>query len=157
MRAKTPTGNALIITLMVIVGLTLLSVGVLVFSSNERASAAGMRRREQLANCALAVRQYLGTQLRFPSAPQLTNLNFSLPGSGGPIVIEGGHYNNPLPSVTGFSLSSAGAGTVSAPVQELGNTVRLNSAGSSMVGAATCTDADGNQYEVEFSFAFGLL
>ncbi len=154
---RSERGNALIITLMVIVGLLLLSLGVLTFTSNERAGGAAMRRREQLANCALAVRQYLGTQLRFPSAPAITNLNFTVPGTGGNVVIEGGHYNQPLPAVSGFIIGGGSAGGISTPVQELANNVRVNAGGSNLTGAATCTDADGNQYEVEFSFAFGLL
>lgn len=156
MTIRRARGNALIITLIVIVGLLLLSVGALVFSAHDRAGSASVRRREGLASCGLAVRQYLGSQLRFPSSPAITNLNFTIPGTKGNTVIEGGHFGQPLPSVTQFTLGSSNTGGIAVAVQDLANNVRLNGGGQTVTGAATCTDGDGNQSEVEFSFVFGV-
>jgi len=148
-------GSAMMLTMIIIVGLLLLSMGALVFASNYNAGASAMRRRQQLANCALSVRQYVASQLRFPSSPALQTLNFTIPGSSGNIVLQGGHYNQPLPSVTGFQLTGSSNGGIATSIEELGNNVRSSSGGGNMTGSATCTDADGKQYEVEFSFAFG--
>ncbi len=138
-------GSAMMMRMVVIVGLLLLSVGALVFASNFNAGAAAMRRRQQLANCALSVRQYVASQLRFPSSPTLTNLNFTIPGSAGNIVLQGGHYNQPLPSVTGFQITGSSNGGIASSVEELGNNVRSNGGGGNLTGSATCTDADGNR------------
>src|SRR4051794_30699917 len=108
----------MLITMMVIVGLLLLSAGIVTFTSKATNTANSMRRREQLANCALAVRQYINSQLRFPSAPQITSLSFTIPGSGGRnITLTGGHYDNV--QLTGFQLqSAAGGGGVASTVEE---------------------------------------
>lgn|GEM_PF-4506406 len=155
MSKKTTRGSAMMMTMVIIVGLLLLSVGALVFASNYNAGAAAMRRRQQLANCALSVRQYVASQLRFPSSPTLSTLNFTIPGSAGNIVLQGGHYNQPLPSVTQFQITGSSNGGIASSVEELGNNIRANGGGGNLTGSATCTDADGKQYEVEFSFAFG--
>lgn len=146
----------MLITMMVIVGLLLLSAGIITFTSKATNSANSLRRREQLANCALAVRQYIASQLRFPNSPSINSLSFTIPGSGGKdIKLMGGHYD--AVQVTGFQLkSSNAAGGVASSVEELGNNVYANPSGTSMTGTATCSDADQNQYEVEFSFAFGV-
>ena len=148
-------GSAMMITMVIIVGLLLLSAGALVFASNYNAGAAAMRRRQQLANCALSVRQYVASQLRFPSSPTLSVLNFTIPGSAGNIVLQGGHYNQPLPSVTQFRITGSSNGGIASSVEEMGNNIRANGGGGNLTGSATCTDADGKQYEVEFSFGFG--
>ncbi len=155
MSKRITRGSAMMMTMVVIVGLLLLSVGALVFASNYNAGAAAMRRRQQLANCALSVRQYVASQLRFPSSPTLSTLNFTIPGSAGNIVLQGGHYNQALPSVTQFQITGSSNGGIASSVEELGNNIRANSGGANLTGSATCTDADGKQYEVEFSFAFG--
>lgn len=149
-------GSAMIITMIVVVVLLLLSAGLLVFSANQSAANAAMRRHEQLSNCALAVRQYIGTQLRFPSAPTLQTVNFTVPTTGNPIQIVGGHYNVPTPNVTQFQVTGAAVGGTATTVEELGNNQRARPAGSALTGAATCTDSQGSQVEVEFSFSFGV-
>jgi hypothetical protein len=121
-------GNAILITLVVTLALLALSIGVLQFSAHERSSSAALRRREQLANCALAVQQYIGSQLRFPDSLSITSLSFTIPGSAGNIVLAGGHYNNTETSVTQFAIGNAANG-VSTPVQDLANNVRVNSGG----------------------------
>src|SRR5258708_34312214 len=90
-------GSAMMLTMIIIVGLLLLSIGALVFASNYNAGATAMRRRQQLANCALSVRQYVASQLRFPSSPALHTLNFTIPGPAGNIVVQAGPYHQRLP------------------------------------------------------------
>src|SRR5712692_80252 len=124
MRAQKTSGSAMVLTMVVLVAMTLLSAGALIFASNFNAGGMAMRRHQQLANCALAVRQYIASQLRFPSSPTLTNLNFTIPGSAGNIVLQGGHYNQPLPSVTGFQITGSSNGGIASSVEELGNNVR---------------------------------
>ncbi len=156
MRAQKTSGSAMVLTMVVLVAMTLLSAGALIFASNFNAGGMAMRRHQQLANCALAVRQYIASQLRFPSSPQLTTLNFSIPGPAGNIVLQGGHYNQPLPSISQFSITNSSSGGVATSIEELGSTIRAYPGGTNLTGSATCTDADNKQYEVEFSFSFGL-
>jgi hypothetical protein len=145
-------GSILLVTLIIALALLALGIGVLGFGQHERAGGDSLRRREQLASCALAVRQYLGSQLRFPSAPRVTNLDFTIPGGTTSIRLQGGHYG--AVSVSSFALN--GTGGVYTRAQELSNNIAGASGSTTLTGGATCTDADGNQYEVEFTFGFGL-
>jgi hypothetical protein len=156
MKTKSPRGSAMIVSLMVVLGMLIMASGILLFSYHATSSGSAMRRHQQLTNCALSVRQYIASQLRFPNATSISNLNFTIPGSSGNIVLEGGHYNNPQPTITGFKINAGTSSGIAASVEELRNNQSANPGGSSFAGAATCTDDLGHQYEVEFSFAFGV-
>jgi type II secretory pathway pseudopilin PulG len=156
MKKRIQRGGAMLITMLVVVGLLLLAAGGLAFSASHGAAGAALRRHQQLASCALAVRQYIGSQLRFPSQPAISTLNFTIPGTGGNILIEGGHYDQPLPSVVDFQIQGSSSTGVAQTVEELASVQRTMPGGRSMTGAAICMDQDKNQYEVEFSFAFGI-
>ena len=154
MKTKVQRGSAMLMTMLVVVGLLLLVAGVLTFSASHTAGGAALRRHQQLASCALAVRQYIATQLRFPSRPNLERLDFTVPGTGASILIQGGHYDTP--QVTGFQITGSTSSGVAQAVEELASVQRASPGGNSLTGAATCQDPDGNQYEVEFSFAFSI-
>src|SRR5262249_5843911 len=104
-----------------------------------------------LSSCAQAVRQYLAAQ---QAAGAIGSLSFTVPATGTPITLQGGHYENI--NIVSFQLPSPPNGfcaRVSGATQNLANALRLSigTGGVTTTGTAVCTDANGRTYEVEFS------
>lgn len=144
----------LVVMVMVMV-MALLGAGLLVASSKYISSANAAKSSMGLSSCAQAVRQYLAAQM---AAGSVTSLSFTIPSSGTPITLQGGHYENI--STLNFRLPSPPSGfgsRVSASTQNLANALPMNIGTSSptTTGAAVCTDSNGRTYEVEFSLIGG--
>lgn len=149
-------GSALLLTLIILVVLTFIAAGAITIGGIEMESATNDKVATQLQNCAMAVRQYIASQLRFPSAPSLKSLNFTIPGTPNPISLQGGHYDNHTNLTISQFTTNLGGGQTSSNIEDLTNWIPPSGGGSSAVwGTAVCQDSYGHQYEVEFAMAFG--
>jgi type II secretory pathway pseudopilin PulG len=134
--------------------LALIGAGVLVAAGKYVSSANAAKTSMGLSSCAQAVRQYLAAQAAVGS---ISNLTLTVPSSGSPITLQGGHYENintlnfKLPSTSTFGTK------VTATTQNLANALPMNVGTSSptTTGTAVCTDSSGRTYEVEFSLVGG--
>lgn len=150
-QARGPRGSALVTVLFVVVAITLLGAAIVGVSGRH---LSGARQRESavgLSNCAMAIRQYLASQVTSGSA--LASLSFTVPATGTPITLQGGHYDGI--NVTSFTLpSGAPFGVASTSVENIANSMpmTLGTQAVQRTGTAVCTDSNGRNYEVEFSF-----
>lgn len=148
-------GSALLTVLIVLLVVTLLSVGSMVMSGKHLANARARESAVGMSNCAQSVRQYLGAQVA--SGAGVPSLSFSVAGTNATVKIEGGHYD--AINVNSFKLApppsfGAKGGT---SIENLANALplTLGTAAVPTTGSAVCTDASGRTYEVEFSFISG--
>jgi hypothetical protein len=148
-------GSALLTVLIVLLVVTLLSVGSMVMSGKHLSNAKARESSVGLSNCAHSVRQYLGAQIT--SGVGVPSLSFSVPGTTAAIKLEGGHYD--AINVNSFKLAApAGFGAQGGTsVENLANALplTLGKTATPTTGTAVCTDASGRTYEVEFSFISG--
>lgn len=141
----------MLMAMVLAIAMSLLAAGALVATSKFLSATNAATSSMGLSSCAQAVRQYLTAQ---QAAGSLTSLSFTVPSSGTPITLQGGHYENintinfQLPST-----SSTFGSRVSSATQNLANALPMNIAGtgSATTGTAVCTDSNGRTYEVEFS------
>jgi hypothetical protein len=135
--------------------MALLGAGVLVAAGKYVSSANAAKTSMGLSSCAQAVRQYLAAQA---AVGTIANLLLTVPSSGTPITLQGGHYeaintiNFRLPS----SPSTFGS-RVTVTTQNLANALPMNIGTTipTTTGVAVCTDSSGRLYEVEFSLVGG--
>jgi hypothetical protein len=136
--------------------MALLGAGVLVAAGKYVSSANAAKTSMGLSSCAQAVRQYLAAQA---AVGTITNLLLTVPSSGTPITLKGGHYENidtlnfKLPSPPSNNFGSR----VTVTTQNLANALPMNIGTSTptTTGVAVCTDSSGRTYEVEFSLVGG--
>jgi hypothetical protein len=145
-------GSVLLTVLIVVLAITVLGMAVVVGSGRHLTSARIRETNEGLVNCAMAVRQYISGAVA-PGGAGLTGLNFTIPSTGTPITLKGGHYEAAdggflitTPSTFGVKSASSVQNIANAMPMELGNTA------TQKTGSAVCTDPDGRTYEVEFSW-----
>lgn len=150
-------GTALIVVLFVVLAISLLGAAIVVVSGRHLSSARQRETSVGLSSCAMAVRQYLASQVA--AGTPLSSLDFTIPATGTPITLKGGHYDNV--NVTSFTLSGGPAFGVGggSSVENLANAMpmALGVSANQRTGTAVCTTyADSNSqprtYEVEFSF-----
>jgi hypothetical protein len=106
-----------------------------------------------LSSCAQAVRQYLAAQ---QAAGSLGSLALTVPSTGTPITLQGGHYEGidtvnfkiTTTSPSGFGLKTTQPGS-----QNLAGALPMGIGGNAITttGTAVCTDSNGRNIEVEFS------
>jgi Tfp pilus assembly protein PilX len=154
MLAHRPRGSTLLSVLIVVLAITLLGVAVMLGSSRYLANARNREHNVGLANCAMAVRQYVAGQVT--SGTPVTTLRFSIPAVDGGMAILAGHYEN---TPDGGTVTLAGAppafGVKSgASVQNIANAMpmTIGTGTTQQTGSAVCVDPDGRTYEVEFSY-----
>lgn len=151
MRTHSAGGSVLLTVLIVVLAITLLGTALVVGSGRHLATARIRESNVGLANCALAVRQYVAANV--VGGTNMTTLNFTVPATGAAITLVGGHYENATGGVTLAGGPTFGVKTGSS-VQNIANAMpmALGSSTSQQTGSAVCTDADGKTYEVEFSY-----
>jgi len=145
----------MVMVMVIVFLMALVGAGVLVAAGKYVSSANAAKTSMGLSSCAQAVRQYLAAQA---AVGTITNLTLTVPSTGSPITLQGGHYENintlnfKLPS----SPSSFGSRT-SVLTQNLANALPMNIGTSipTTTGTAVCTDSSGRTYEVEFSLVGG--
>jgi type II secretory pathway pseudopilin PulG len=140
----------MLVVMVMVFAMALMGVGVLVSASKYLSSANAATTSVGLSSCAQAVRQYLAAQ---SAAGSLGNLSLTVPSTGTPITLQGGHYENI--STLNFALPSSPSSfgsRLTATTQNLANALPMNiGGGTTTTGAAVCTDSNGRTYEVEFS------
>lgn len=150
---KLHRGSTLLTVLLVVLAITVLGSAMVVTSGRHLATARVRESNVGLANCAMAVRQYVASQI---TGGGTTDINFSVPATGTPIKLQGGHYENIQVTLAGYKLSAPPSfGTKSSSsVQNIANSmpIVLGTVAAPVTGAAVCTDQDGHTYEVEFSY-----
>lgn len=158
---KNTNGSALLVVLMVLVVLGLLGAATLTFSGQGLSLARNRETAVGLSNCAMAVRQYLASNVR--AGATLSSLDFTIPGSSSPIRIQGGHFDNIdggtfpiLPAAPVFGATIGGTS-----VENIANALPMGigAGGTIRTGTAVCRMCIDNSdnstcrdYEVEFSF-----
>lgn len=144
-------GSTLLTVLIVVLAITVLGAAMVVTSGRHLASARVRESNVGLASCAMAVRQYVASQVTGAGMP---TLDFSVPATGTPIKLQGGHYENI--QVSAFTLTAPAAFGVksSSSVQNIANAmpIVLGASSTQQTGSAVCTDQDNHTYEVEFSY-----
>lgn len=147
-------GSALLTVVALMMVLALAGAALLVVSRQSSAAAKHAETSVGLANCAMAVRQYVASKISGGSA--MDSLSFAIPTTKAPITLQGGHYD--AINITTFNLPPGPAfGTSmvsSTAVENLANALPMNLAVKAQTtsGTAVCTDVNGRTYEVEFSY-----
>ena len=151
MRTHPARGSVLLTVLIVVLAITLLGTALILGSGRHLASARIRESNVGLANCALAVRQYVAANV--VGGGGMTSLNFTVPATGAAITLTGGHYEN-TPGVVLLAGGPVFGGKTGTSVQNIANAMPmvLGNASVQSTGTAVCTDADGKTYEVEFSY-----
>lgn len=147
-------GQTLLVVLLVLLVIMMLGGALVTMSGKTMSSAKQRETTVELANCAQAVRSYVGSQVK--SGAGLSQMTFTIAGTNAPIKLEGGHYENI--NISNFSWNPPSFGSKpSNTVENLANALPLGLGGSNppTVGTAVCTDTNGHQYEIEFAFVGG--
>jgi hypothetical protein len=135
--------------------MALLGAGVLVAAGKYVSSANAAKTSMGLSSCAQAVRQYLAAQA---AVGTITNLSLTVPGTGTPITLKGGHYE--AIDTLNFKIQSSPStfgSRVTVTTQNLANALPMNIGTNTptTTGVAVCTDSSNRTYEVEFSLVGG--
>jgi archaellin len=145
-------GSSMLLAMVLVAAMTLVAAAALIATSKQLSGSNAAKTSMGLSSCAQAVRQYLAAQT---SAGAVSSLAFSVPSSGVPITLQGGHYET-IDSVnfrfstapSGFGVQTQGGGS-----QNLAGALPMGIGGASVTttGTALCTDSNGRTAEVEFS------
>jgi hypothetical protein len=143
----------MLMAMVLSIAMSLLAAGALVATSKYLSATNQATSSMGLSSCAQAVRQYIAAQ---SAAGSMATLSLTVPSTGTPVTLQGGHYENinainfTLPS----SPSSFGTRMTTMTTQNLANALPMSiGGGSTTTGTAVCTDSNGRTYEVEFSLA----
>lgn len=93
-----PRGFSLITALIVVVVLTMLIAAAITFTGQEAASASQHKRRETIASCATAARNYILSQLRSGVSGRASNPHIAGQVDVGELIIRTGHLDAPDPA-----------------------------------------------------------
>jgi hypothetical protein len=141
----------MLMAMVLAIAMSLLAAGALVATSKYLSATNAATSSMGLSSCAQAVRQYIAAQ---SSAGSMNTLSFTVPATGNPITLQGGHYENI--NTINFQLPSSPStfGLKPVPTQNLANALPMStSLGTTITGTAVCTDSNLRTYEVEFSLA----
>lgn len=146
-----PRGVALLTVLVVLLAVSILGATIVVAAGRHLSVARHAETSVGLSNCAMAVRQYIASQV---AAGAFSQLSFTVPGTNASITLQGGHYEGI--DINNFTLSAGPSFGVTggSGVQNLANSLPMTVGASSTqrIGTAVCTDANKRVYEVEFSY-----
>ena len=152
-------GMALIMALLVVVLVTLLVSGALVFTGSERNAAVLQTREDTLSACTQAARNLFLARLRVltPSTTAQVQLNDAY-GQG---VMRAGHFTGATPAPTLTHVERLPANTIGASrdaARDLSNTLGDSALGASWYSVtALCQESPGGpEREVEFVVRVGL-
>ncbi len=150
----TERGSSLLVTLVVILGLTALAAAAINMATSGTISAAHKAHADALTACANAAAQRVLAEFALAGAGPVSIQAAGIP--GGP-TLSPTHYDGAVIVNQVNRLSNAAGGS---GVRDLDttNTIRMGSSGGVPYGlVATCTDAQGRQFEVELFVRLGLL
>jgi type II secretory pathway pseudopilin PulG len=143
----------MLMAMLLVLAMTLVGAAALIATSKQLSSANAAKTSMSLSSCAQAVRQYLAAQ---QAAGSTGTLALSVPSTGAPITLQGGHYENidtvnykiTTTAPSGFGLQTQATGS-----QNLAGALPMGIGGTAVTttGVAVCTDPNGRTAEVEFS------
>jgi hypothetical protein len=168
-RLRNQRGNALLVSLVVVLVITAAGVAVVRFASREVVGAYAARKGATVNACAEAARAYLMSQWKLlgASATAPPPLKVTLEPDSNTSIIEGGHYGqDPTSSLYWNSVSETWVNNVQViPLNPLsvGSSYVVNDISNRIANMAQpfrvvvhCTQADGREAEVEFAVQWGL-
>ncbi len=154
-----PRGNALIISIIVVLVMSVLAVGIIRFSSREVAGAIASKKLAASSSCAEAARAYImsGWNALDPTNPiDRPPLDVTLE-SATPTVIRGGHYGQT--GVTRVQIVKTNPNMVG-PMNKVGDlTNRIGDTANVYRVVVHCvqgTGDDARELELEYAVNFGL-
>jgi hypothetical protein len=156
-------GSALLTSVIVLLVVTVISVGILRYSSRELAGASAASREQALVACAESARQLLVSRFHAlglqPTA--IDALNVALDGNTRAV---GGHYDSGGIQIAQVTYLPESAFGPSDRVRDIANIIALAGQGGRPMkvvvhcrrGGSNADPASGSQLEVEFGVRFGL-
>lgn len=165
MRTRSNLGSSLLLVVLLLLALSIIGVAAVAVSSQERTNASAKGRYDRLVACASAAQGKLWAELaRYgPSYMAATTPVTTVNLPDGSTVTAPGHYGAtdslPTPkSVVVTLVGAAGGAGAAAGSGDLTNGASgmLPPGAGANIFVATCKDAQGNEYEVEFAVRFAL-
>lgn len=164
MRARFPAGSSLLLVVVLLLVMSVIGVAAVSVASQERTNASAKGRYDRLVACASAAQGKLWAELARYGPAYLTQATpvttLTLP--DGSTVTAPGHYGAAatppnVKDVVVTLVDAAGGGNTAVGPGDLSNGgTALSPIGSTNVFVATCKDAQGNEFEVEFAIRFAL-
>ena len=155
---RTERGNALLLSVIVVLVMAVVAVGVIRYGYQEVAGATAVRKQAAIASCAEAARSLLMSQWKVlgTQGMQIQPVNITVENAT-PTYVRGGHYGQT--GVTGVQVIrlnplTVGPATISSDISN-----RISDQVQPYRVVVHCTQgsgADARELEIEFGVSFGL-